>query len=198
MITDARVNAMLDAEFGTGATGKFSLHTAFSLTGANEVSGGSYAKQTPTWSAASSRSKATSGNIDFSVPAGTTVAWIGVWDNAGTGFKGMFPNGGTEYSFQVDLTNNRIYAEGHGMVNDDRVTFTGATLPTNLTAGTHYWVVGNTAGDPDYFQVATTQGGAAIDISGAQPSNDARVSKIVLESYAGAGTHRISSFSIGL
>lgn len=197
MLTDARVNAILDTEFGTGATGKFSLHTAFSTTGANEVTGGTYAKQTPTWSAAASRSKATSGNIDFAIPAGTTVAWIGVWDNAGTTFKGMWPNGGTDFSFQINDTANSILCEGHGLANGDRCAFTGTTLPTGLTAGTHYFVTGVTAADPDTFQVEATSGGGAIAFAG-QPSHDARVSKIILETYAGAGTHRVSAFSVGL
>lgn len=196
MLTDARINAILDTEFA--ALDKLSLHTAFSLTGANEVTGGSYAKQTITYAAAASRSKATSGNIDVPVPAGTTVAFIGIWNSALTVFRGMFANGGTERSFQVDLTNNRIYCEGHGMVNDQRAVFTGAALPTGLSAGTAYWVVGTTAGDPDYFQVAATQGGAAIDITTAQPSADARVSNIVLESYGADGTHRVTSLSVGM
>lgn len=196
MLTDARINTILDTEFA--ASDKLSLHTAFSLTGANEVTGGSYAKQTITYAAAASRSKATSGNIDVPVPAGTTVAWIGVWNSVLTVFRGMFPNGGTERSFQVDLTNNRIYCEGHGMVNDQRAVFTGAALPTGLTAGTAYWVVGTTAGDPDYFQVAATQGGAAIDITTSQPSADARVSNIVLETYGADGTHRVTSLSVGM
>lgn len=196
MFTDARANAILDTELT--AADKMSLHTAYSATGTNEVTGGSYARQTITWASAASRSKASSGNIDFPVPAATTVAWIGVWNSAGTVFRGMWPNGGTDFSLQLDVaTNNRIYAEGNGMANDDRVTFTGATVPAGLTAGTHYWVVGATAADPDYFQVAATQGGAAIDITGL-PSADARVSKIVLEAYSGAGTHRVSSFSVGM
>lgn len=196
MLTDARINAILDTEFA--ASDKLSLHTAFSLTGANEVTGGSYAKQTITYAAAASRSKATSGNIDVPVPAGTTVAFIGIWNSTATTFRGMFPNGGTERSFQVDLTNNRFYCEGHGMVNDQRVVFTGAALPTGLSAGTAYWVVGTTAGDPDYFQVAATQGGVAIDITTSQPSADARVSNIVLETYGADGTHRVTSLSVGM
>jgi hypothetical protein len=186
---------MLDAELS--ANDKLSLHTAYSTTGANEVTGGSYARQTVTWAAAASRSKASSGNVDLQVPAGTTVAWIGVWNSTGTTFRGMFPNGGQDRSFQVDLTNNRIYCEGHGMVADNRVVFTGATVPAGLTAGTHYYVVGVTAGDPDYFQVSATQGGAAIDIT-AQASADCTVSKIVLETYAADGTHRVTSLSVAM
>jgi hypothetical protein len=196
MLTDARVNAMLDTEFAAGD--KISAHTAYSLTGTNEITGGSYARQTITWSAAGSRSKASSGNMDIPIPAGNTVAWLGVWNSAGSTFRGMFPNAGIERSFQIDLTNNRIYCETNLWANDQRVTFTGTTLPTNLTAGTAYWVVGTTAGDPDYFQVSATQGGAAIDITISQPSADARVSVTVLEVYGSDGTHRVTSLSIGM
>jgi hypothetical protein len=196
MIPTARANAMLDTEFVDGD--KMSLHSAYSTSGANELSGGSYARQTLDFNAASNRSKASNGAVpDFPVPAGATVAFVGVWDTGGSTFKGMYPNGGSEKSYQVDLTNNRIYCEGHGMVDNDRVVFMGATVPTGLTAGTIYHVVGTTAGDPDYFQVSATQGGGAIDISG-QPSADSRVSKVVVEAYAGAGTHRITAFAINL
>lgn len=195
MLTDARAPAILDTEFA--ALDKLSLHSAFSVAGANELAGGSYARQTITYAAAAARSKATSGNIDVPVPAGSTVAFIGVWNSAGTVFRGMYPNGGTERSFQVDLTNNRIYCEGHGMANDQRVVFTGVNVPAGLAAGTPYYVVGVTAGDPDYFQVAATQGGAAIDIT-SQASADARLSNIILETYGADGTHRVTSLSVGM
>lgn len=63
MLTSARANAILDTEFATND--KMSLHTAYSATGTNEVTGGSYAKQTITWGAASGRSKASSGNPEL-------------------------------------------------------------------------------------------------------------------------------------
>lgn len=196
MLTDTRTNAILDTEFAAGD--KASLHTAYSASGANEIAGGSYARQTITWAAAASRSKASSGNIDVPVPAGNTVAFIGIWNSAGSTFRGMIANGGSEMSIQLDVaTNNRIYCEGSALANDNRVVFTGATVPGGLTVGTAYWVVGATAADPDYFQVAATQGGAAIDIT-AQHSADCRVSKIVLEAYAADGTHRITSLSQAL
>lgn len=193
MITDTRANAMLDGEFSTGD--KLSLHTAYSTTGANEVTGGSYVRQTVTWNAAASRQKASAAAVDITgLPAAVTVAWIGVWNSAGTTFRGMAPNNGSDFSFQVGVTANTIIAEGHGLANDDRVTFTG-TPPAGLTEGTLYFVVGVTAGDPDTFQVSATQGGAAIDITG-QPSANCMGSKITLETYAAAGgTHRVSSFT---
>lgn len=192
--TDTRANAMLDAEYAAGD--KLSLHSAYSATGANELSGGSYARQTITWAAATGRAKASSGNVDVPTPAGATVAWIGVWDSTGTIFRGMVPNGGSGKTFQVDLANDRLLCEGHGLANDDRVVcLVGA--PGGLAVGTTYWVVGVTAGDPDYLQVSATQGGAAIDLT-SQAAAGATLSKIVPESYAAAGTHRVSSLSIAL
>ncbi len=198
MRTTARVNAMLDAENVTGD--KMSLHTAFSATGANEVTGGAYAKQSITYSAAASRSKASSGTVSFTgLPASTTVGWLGLWDSTSTIFKGMVANGGAERSFQVDLTNNRFYCEGHGMVDGDRMVVTGAILPTGITEGAPLYVVGTTAGDPDYLQASLTAGGAPIDITTNQPSADARLSKIVLEVYNAAGSqHDITSFTTGM
>ena len=195
MLTDTTVNAMLDAI----TLDLCSLHTAYSATGTNEVTGGSpaYARKAITMAAAGSRSRAASTAPVFDVPAAATVRFIGLWTNAGTVFRGMFANGGTEKGFQVDLANNRILCESHGLVNDDKVVFYGGTVPTGLTEGTVYFVVGNTASDPDYFQVALTSGGAAIDIT-AQPAAQCKFSKIVEEAFAAQGTFTVSALSIGI
>ena len=194
MLTDATVNTMLDAITYDLA----SLHTAYSATGANEVTGGSpaYARKAITLAAASGRSRAASTAPIFDVPA-TTVRFIGLWTNAGTVFRGMFANGGTEKGFQVDLTNNKILCEAHGLVDNDKVVFYGGTLPTGLTEGTVYFVVGNTAADPDTFQASLTQGGAAIDITG-QPAAQCKFSKIVEEVFAAQGTFTVSALSFGV
>lgn len=197
MLTDARVNAMLDTEIAAGT--KMSLHSAFSLTGANEVSGGSYARQTPTWNAGVGRSKTNSANIVFTgLPAAATVAFIGLWDSAGTTFKGMTPNGGSETSFQIDVTNNKFLIEGHGLANDDTVIFTGQSLSEPLIEGQIYYVINSTAADPDTFQISNTLGGSAINILD-QSGDDAQVSKIVVDTYTVAGgTHTITSFTTRL
>lgn len=195
MLTDTTVNAMLDAIVMDRA----SLHTAYSATGANEVTGGSpaYARQAITMNAAASRARASGSSPVFDVPAGTTVRFIGLWTNAGSVFRGMFANGGTERGFQVDLTNDRILCEGHGLANDQKVVFYGGTVPTGLTEGTVYWVVGVTAADPDYFQVSTTQGGAAVNLTG-QPAAQCKFSLIVEEAFAAQGTFTVTSLSVGV
>lgn len=194
MLADTCVNAMLDAVTFDLA----SLHTAYSAAGANEVTGGSpaYARKAITIAAAASRARAASTAPVFDVPA-TTVRFIGIWTNAGTVFRGMFANGGTEKGFQVDLTNNKILCEAHGLVDNDKVVFYGGTTPTGLTEGTVYFVVGNTAADPDTFQAALTLGGAAIDLTG-QPAAQCKFSKIVEEVFAAQGTFTVSALSFGI
>jgi len=63
-----------------------SLHTADpGLTGTNEVSGGSYARQALTLSAADSKATSNSAEVSFASMPGTTVSYAGVWDQGGTG-----------------------------------------------------------------------------------------------------------------
>ncbi len=198
MFTDATANAMLDAI----VIDRLSLHTAFSATGANEVTGGTpaYARQPCTFAAATGRTRTLSADVTFDIPA-TTVAFVGFWTNAGSVFRGMMALGGASFSesdYQVDVTNNRILAEGHGLVNDNRVVFYGGAVPTGLVEGTIYFVVGVTAGDPDSFQVSATQGGAAIDITGIG-SGQCKFCRIVPEVSAAQAQYRVvAGTSVGL
>ena len=85
-------NAMLD-QLGTLAT-RLSLHTADpGTTGTSEATGGSYARPTIAWAAASNGSKVTTGTpaATIAVPAGT-YTHFGLW-SAATG--GTFYGGGS-------------------------------------------------------------------------------------------------------
>lgn len=194
MITIARANVILDTEYPNGTL--MSLHTAFSLTGANELTGGSYARQPITWAPAANRAKNISANVDFAgLPAAASVAWVGLWDAAGTTFKGMTANGGTESPYQIDTTNNIVIQEGHGFVNGDTVAFIHS-VPTGLVEGTLYYVINATSADPDTFQVSATLGGSAVDFSGTVNYN-ARCTKVITDVYVTAGgTHSITQFTI--
>jgi|JI10StandDraft_1071094.scaffolds.fasta_scaffold781516_1 hypothetical protein len=200
-ITDATANAMLDAIFPTG-TGTdrayLSIHTDYSATGSN-IHG---SKTAGAWAGASSRQKGTTAAIDLTVThsgSDITVKWVGAWGgSSGDTFRGMMPNGSTgAKSFQVDLTNDRIYCEGHGWSNTQKIVFYGDTAPTGLTAGTTYFVISVTAGDPDYFQVSATSGGSAINLTG-QAGAGCAVSNITEEVYSASGTHRVSTYTINL
>lgn len=61
----------------------------------------------------------------------------------------------------VDATADTITYNSHGLVNTDRVKFSG-TPPTGLDTTTKYYVVGSTA---NTFQVSLTSGGAAVNIT---------------------------------
>lgn len=66
-------------------TRKMSLHTADpGSTGANEVTGGSYARQNAGYAAASGGACALSGSVSFTSMPAVTVTHIGIWDSAGT------------------------------------------------------------------------------------------------------------------
>lgn len=74
-----------------GAAATFiSLHSADpGTTGANEISGGTYARVATTWGSAAASSKAGS-QVTINVPAATTVTYWGVWTagTAGTYYEG--------------------------------------------------------------------------------------------------------------
>lgn len=197
MFTASANNLMLDA-LGSAVT-HLALHTAWSATGTNEVTGGSpaYARKAVTWAAAASSSKSMSGTVVFDVPgSSTTVAFVGLRTalTAGT-HHGMIPLGGTGYKeVQVDTTANTIISEGHGFANGDQVVFLGGTAPGGLTEGTIYWVRDVTT---DTFAVAATSGGAAIDLT-SDGGADVRVSKIVPETFANQGTYTVSALTLTL
>lgn len=93
----AAKNTMLDAL----TVGTASLHTADpGATGTNEVAGGSpaYARKAVTFNAAASASRALNANVEFDVPAGTTVTHVGYW-NGGT-FHGSDPVTNESYTGQ--------------------------------------------------------------------------------------------------
>lgn len=75
----------LATKYGTDAA-FLSLHTADpGNTGASEVSGGSpaYARMAVTWSAPTNG--VITASVTFDVPAGTTVAYVGIWSAASAG-----------------------------------------------------------------------------------------------------------------
>lgn len=109
----AAKNAMLN-HLGTLAT-HVSLHSADpGAGGANELSGGGYARQAITWNSASGGSLDSSNQPVFTVPAASTVAFVGFWSAATNGtFYGSasvpsetFTNAGTYTLTDADLDLN--------------------------------------------------------------------------------------------
>lgn len=105
-LTEAVVNTELDDIFQTLVV---SLHTGDpGATGANEVTGGSYARQAESFGAASGRALTNGSDIVFTDMPAVTVTYIGFWTAGGT-WKGGF----AVTSTPVSLTQNVKIAAGN-------------------------------------------------------------------------------------
>lgn len=101
-LTNSLFNTGLDAMVGD--INSVSLHEADpDPSGTNEVSGGSYARQTPSWDSASGGAVSLGSSMSFDVPGGSTVAYVGLWDSAGPTWKGSIALDASE-SFSGDGT----------------------------------------------------------------------------------------------
>lgn len=199
-LRDTTLNAMLDS--AAAELDQVSLHTAWSTTGANEVTGGSYARQAITWAAAASGALNSSNAPSFSVPSGNTIRFVGFWETAASPdtFEGMVPNQQTgdltARRFIVDTANNEIEMPAHGLAADTGVVFIGGTPPGGLTEGTVYYTGGT--GGADAFQVQTTQGASPFSAVGltTQGDEDVRVYQIREETFASDGTFNLNDMDI--
>lgn len=181
-----------------------SLHSAYSTTGANELTGGSpaYARQAVTWAASSGGPPATKASSAvagaFNVPVASTVAFIGLWSASTSGtFAGMGPNdAGTPYAFTATLASPGVFtAPGSAYSNSNTVVVfpaIGATLPTGVTAGSVYYIV---SASGSTFELATSSGGSAINLSAAGAG---LVVAITLETFGAQGTYTLSSETLSL
>jgi len=175
-----------------------SLHTAYSASGANELTGGSYARVAITWGSASSNAISLSGTpYTLNVPASTTVAFVGFWTaSSGGTFQGMTPLGGaTGYGFSAPSSTGVLLAPGTSYSNGNTVCVfapAGTTLPTGLTAGTIYFVV---SASSDTFKLSATLGGSAISLSA---DGSGLVQAITTEAFSGAGTYQVTAATLNL
>lgn len=198
-LLDAAHNYMLDSAADDKlTTAALSLHSAYSATGGNEVTGGSpaYARKNAAWAAAASGEKALSADVAFDVPA-TDVAWLGVWTNDVTPvFWGMQPlldaasTATPQVATVTDITGNVIDAPAHGFSNGQTVVLfplAEEALPGGVTAGTIYFVVGATT---DTLQISTTEGGAAVDLTS---TGVALIQRITKETFAAQGTYTVKA-----
>lgn len=112
---------LLDAVVNNGsfavAQAYCSLHTGDpGETGANEVTGGSYARQSLSFAAAASGSAASDATINFTLMPSCTVTHLGLWDAAS---NGNFLAGG-------------LLAESKVVALNDTFRFTSGTVVISL------------------------------------------------------------------
>lgn len=205
-LTDAAKARLLNHYAGNAATGAAvthaSLHSAYpGTTGANEMVGGTYARQAVTWEAVAGTELA--GSLDMTnapaftgLPAAAVVAWIGQWTAVSGGtFMAWSPaGGGARKPFAIaDDTTDVLAAEDHGFSNADTVVVWGTVLPTGLVEGTIYHVRDVTT---DTLKLAATAGGAAIDLT---DEGHGHLQRIVVETFVGAGgTYTLSDLDMSM
>lgn len=89
--TTATANKILDkilknTDFTPATTLYVSLHTADPAdTGANEVTGGSYARQLATFNSAATKATTNVANVDFALMPAVTVTHVGIWSASTVG-----------------------------------------------------------------------------------------------------------------
>lgn len=141
-----------------------------------ETTYGSYARQAVTYgapgAALNGRQIVNSGAVTF--PAKSDVGSVvliavGIYDavSAGNLFTVSFLDPVDPFIATVDdVTADTWEAPAHGLANDQRVRLESipgsGALPTTTSENTEYWVVSATTDD---FQLSTTQGGAAINLT---------------------------------
>lgn len=208
VLTDVLKNACLDsAVAGAPGTALFlGAHTALGQAGAEVIGGApAYARKAITWQAAGAvvqGQKDITAAVTFDIPAGTTVRNIGLWSasTAGT-LRAWSPAGASaRRAFSVDaagVTNNDLTSAAHGLVAGNSVVVwptIGAVLPTPLAEDTEYFVIA-TGLTTDTFRIATTFGGAAIDITAI---GDGDVQKFTPEVFAGQGTYQVTAYPVSM
>jgi hypothetical protein len=183
-LTDDAKNRMLDAMDESQSTGMVyaSVHTAFSQTGANEVSGGApaYTRRPVTWSLSANGVKSMIAPFPtFNIPGNTEAAWLGFSDNQTPGlgtFKGMTPMGaGQVLPCSVepggsDFSSNIVQSASHNLSSGQQVVFWGNNLPSPLQIGTFYYVSPTNLGT-DTFSIAASASALTtlVDITGTHP-----------------------------
>jgi hypothetical protein len=181
-LVDAALNAAADAV--ADLADFLSVHSAFSTSGANEDTGGSYAREAATWNAASSLQATLNGDVDITVNAGTWK-YVGFQSLATGGtFYGMFPIGSTGFKKVYAIAStDTIHSEAHGFSDGDIVVFFGDALPGGITQGTEY-TVDNAATD-----TFTLDDGGAVTIT---DEGFGVVSKLVAEVFGSSGVLRVN------
>ena len=160
-----------------------SLHTAFpGVTGASECSGGSYARQSVAFGAASGGVRTQTGSAIFPVSA-QTVRWVGYWQ--GTTWLYAAPAGGASpKNFIVLPSDDTVYSPLHGWSDGQKVVIFNGTAPAGTDEGQILFV--RDAGT-NTFKLAATLGGVAIDMTTA-PSWGAVIAAITEYEYPAGGT----------
>lgn len=200
VVRDSMLNSLVGLPSVAVAT-HASLHSNIpDASGSNELSGGSpaYARKPISFNPASGGRliKATSPAVQFDVPAGSTVAFVGLWTSpVGGTFLGYAPLGSDAPNVGVlTASSDKVYAPGYGMSLNDRVLimpFTGMSTPPGLPPGIYYC-------DPagaDEFKLRAVLGGPTIDAAADGP---VVFQRIRVDTLSSQGNIAVQNLVLGL
>lgn len=179
---------------GTGADGTGISGETFGATTGGNYQRLAVANNSNTWSAAVADADPQKNNavaLDF-IACNEAAGWSGTL----THFIAAFNDKGAWVSCTAVNATEYINKTAHGLVAGQKVRFKATTMPSGLSFGTDYYVLGV---DANNFQVALTPGGAAVTFT-----TDGTAVFYRLEHPAGttftadAGTDVLSSTSHGL
>lgn len=145
--------------------------------------------------AAASSSITNTATINSNVASGSwgDIIGVGIYDasSAGNVLRKSYLTSGAYFTFTGLASTDVITAPGHTFANDYRVVFlaqTGTSLPTGITQGTLYYVIGAAT---DTFQISTSSGGSAVNITA---NGGGRVVRVIPQTI---GSGSLLSFPVG-
>lgn len=164
-----------------------------------EPSGNNYARVALSTSnfgsVAASNSIANTAVINSPVASGSwgTIVGVAIFDasSGGNALRKAYLTSGSYRVFTALASTDILTAPGHSFVNGDQVVvlgLTGTSLPTGLTQGTLYYVIGSST---DTLQLSTSAGGAAINLTA---NGGGRIVKVVPQAVGASG---LLSFPVG-
>lgn len=158
------------------------------------------ARQAVTWQAAGTPAAGQAGNngaISIPIAVGETPMVLGLYDALSAGnLLGIFGYGSSGQQVKglgtIDAGTDLFLSKAHGLTTDDRVFFSavnGEAIPTGIVVTTLYFVLA--AGlTTDVFQVSTTSGGSALNVT---VSGEYLFQKTVPNLFASAGNLTIAT-----
>lgn len=197
-------DSMLNSVIGVPSVIQFtyaSLHAAVpDANGSNELAGGSpaYARRPIAFQPAVGGRLVMNPTptVQFDVPAGATVAFIGGWTAAvGGAFVGYGPLSSDPAMPAVfTAATDKFMAHGHGLGLNDRVlvqAYAGMSTPPGLPPGVYYADPVNSS----EFRLRTAIGGPIIDLAA---DGVIIVQRIRIDVFSAQGTVTLASFVLGL
>lgn len=161
-LTDTAEPIVLDAINSVTSplfTGTLKLRI-LSATGSDASAGTQYSSSTDQTITFATGGASSNGQTYSALNAGDVKGWE-IFDSSGTP-KRIWYGLWSPVNCTAQASGDTITATAHGLVNTQKIVFQSGYAPGGTTAGTTYFVISATTNN---FQISTTSGGSAVDIT---------------------------------